>query len=225
MHQSIDKKNKIVIYLIFLFVLSTTNEKFSEKKKNYLLKIDEIQVVGLSNNRNLEIKNELSKIFYQNILIVGKREINKIINKHAIIEEYNIKKIYPSTLNINIKPTKFVAKLTSDNHLIVGANGKIISGEKNYQELPYIYGKFNSKKFLEFKKNVDLSKLNFSNLKTLYFFPSNRWDILTNDNVLIKLPQKNVSQALNFAHKTITSTDLKDKKIFDLRIKNHLIVK
>ena len=48
MHQSIDKKNKVVIYLIFLFILSTTSGKFTEKQKDYSLKINKINVEGLS---------------------------------------------------------------------------------------------------------------------------------------------------------------------------------
>ena len=82
MHQSIDKKNKVVIYLIFLFILSTTSGKFTEKQKDYSLKINKINVEGLSISENLMIQNELNSIFYQNILILGKDKINKIINKY-----------------------------------------------------------------------------------------------------------------------------------------------
>ena len=59
----------------------------------------------------------------------------------------------------------------------------------------------------------------------LYFFSSNRWDILTNDDILIKLPQGNISKSLNLAYKIIGSNDFKNKNIIDLRIDNHLIVK
>ena len=225
MHLSIDKKNKVAIYLIFLFILSTTSGKFSEQPKKYSLKINKIDVIGLSNSKNLEIKNDLSNVFYQNIFILGKEELNKIIEKYNIIEEYNIKKIYPSTINIEIKPTKFVARITDSNQLIVGANGKLISNELNNRILPFIFGEFNSKEFLEFQESVKLSKFNFDNFKTVYFFPSNRWDVLTIEDVLIKLPHKNISESLNMAYKIITSTKFKYKNVIDLRIKNRLVIK
>ena len=225
MHQSINKKTKIITYLIFLIILSTTSGNFLKKQKKYLLKIDNVNVFGLTITKNLEIQNDLSSIFYQNIFFLGKEEINKIINKHNIIEEYIIKKIYPSTLNIEIKPAKFLAKISNHNNLIVGSNGKLISGEQSDKILPYIFGKFNSKKFLEFTENIELSKFNFVDFKAVYLFPSNRWDIITADNVLIKLPEKNVSTSLNIAHKIITNTQFKNKNIIDLRIKNHLIIK
>jgi cell division protein FtsQ len=225
MHQSIDKKNKVTIYLVFLFILSTTSGKFLEKETKYSLKIDNIKVLGLTSGKNLEIQNDLNVLFYQNILFLEKKEIHRIINKHNIIEEYNIKKIYPSTLNIEVKPAKFLAKITNYNNLIVGSNGKLISSEQSDKNLPYIFGEFNSKKFLEFKKNIEKSKFKFSEFKNVYFFPSNRWDILTNDNVLIKLPKVNVFEHLNKAYKIKTSNQFKKKKIIDLRVNGHLIIK
>ena len=225
MHQSIDKKNKIIIYLILLFILSTTSGKLLEQEKKYTLKIDNIKVLGLTISKNIEIQNKLNSIFYQNIFFLRKEDINKIINKYNIIEEYNIKKIYPSTLYIEIKPTKFVAKINDYKNLIVGSNGKLISGRSSDKILPYIDGEFNSKKFLELRQNIKQSKFKFSEFKTVYFFPSNRWDILTIDNVLIKLPKYDILTYLNKAHTIITSTQFKDKNIIDLRVKGHLIVK
>ena len=224
MHQSTGKRNKIAIYIIFLIILSTTSGKFSEQKKRNILNVDEIKVMGLSSDKNLEIQRSLNNIFHQNIFILEKEEINKIINKYNIIEEYSINKIYPSTLNIVIKPTKFVAKISDENRLIVGSNGKLISGEKSDINLPYIFGEFNSEDFLKFKKDIDKSKLNFSELKTVYFFPSSRWDILTTDGILIKLPKSNVYKSINMAYKIINSTKFKDKNIIDLRIKSHIVL-
>ena len=225
MHQSIGKKNKVALYLIFLILLSTTSEKFLKQQKKYSFKIDKITVAGLSDGKNLEIQNDLDSVFYQNIFILKKKKIQNIITKHNIIEEYSIKKIYPSTLNIEIKPTKFLAKVNDSNELIVGSNGKLISTKQNSNTLPNLYGVFNSKEFLEFKINIEKSNFNFTEFKTIYFFSSSRWDILTIDDILIKLPQNNVSEALDIAYKIKTNTEFKNKNIMDLRIKNQLIVK
>ena len=224
MHQLIDKKNKIIIYLLLLLVLSTTSGKFIKSEKNYSFKINQIIIKGLSDNDNLKIYNELDNLFYKNILFIHKREIQKVINKYNIVEEHSIKKIYPSTININIIPTKFIARLSSSDKL-VGANGKLIEGKGNTEILPYIFGEFNSKDFLSFKKDITQSKFNFSEFKILYFFPSNRWDILTFDDILIKLPQDNIIKSLNLVYKIISSKDFKNKNLIDLRMNNHLIIK
>ena len=224
MHQLIDKKNKIIIYLLLLFILSTTSGKFVENQSSYSLIINQINIEGLSSNNNSKIFNQLNNLFYKNILLINKEEIQKVISKYNIIEEYTIKKIYPSTINIDIKPTKFVARLSNNNQL-VGANGKLIEDKENNEILPYIFGKFNSQNFLKFKKNIEQSKFTFTKLKTLYFFPSNRWDILTYDDILIKLPQDNIFKSLNLAYKIINNNDFKNINLIDLRISNHLIIK
>tara|TARA_B100000780_G_scaffold243039_1_gene186117 strand:- start:261 stop:935 length:675 start_codon:yes stop_codon:yes gene_type:complete len=224
MHQLIDKKNKIIIYLLLLFALSTVSGKFAENRNSYSSTINQINITGLSKTDNKKITKELNNLFYENILLVSKEEIQRIINNYNIIEEYNIRKIYPSTININIKPTKFVARLSNNNQL-VGANGKLIQDKENSKILPYIFGEFNSHEFLKLKINIAQSKFSFIKIKTLYFFPSNRWDILTNNNVLIKLPQDNLFRSLNLAHKIINSNDFININLIDLRVKNHLVIK
>ena len=224
MHQLIDKKKKIIIYLLFLLILSTTSGKFVKNQNNHSSKINQINIVGLSDTDNSKITNELNNLLHENILLIAKDEIQKVISKYNIIEEYSIKKIYPSTININIKSTKFVARL-SNNDYLVGANGKLIEDKGNSEILPYIFGEFNSKNFLKFKKDIVKSKFTFTKIKTLYFFPSNRWDILTHDDILIKLPQDDISKSLNLAYKIINSNDFKNKKLIDLRVNNHLIIK
>ena len=125
MLQLIDKKNKIILYLFLLLILSTTSGKYLENQNSYSSRINQINVVGLSDTDNLKIFNELDNLFYKNILLVNKKEFGKVIDRYNIIEEYRINKIYPSTININIKPTKFVARL-SNNDQLVGENGKLI---------------------------------------------------------------------------------------------------
>ena len=224
MHQLIDKKKKIIIYLLFLLILSTTNGKFVVTKNSYSSKINQINIEGLSSADNAKIVSKLNNLIYKNILLISKDEIQMVINKFNIIQEYSVKKIYPSTININIIPTKFIARL-SNNDQLVGANGKLIEGKQNSEILPQIFGEFDSLNFLQFKKITTRSKFTFANFKTLYFFPSNRWDILTYDNILIKLPQDNISTSLDLAYKIINNNNFKNINLIDLRVSKNLIIK
>tara|TARA_B100000768_G_C11110801_1_gene303161 strand:+ start:32 stop:706 length:675 start_codon:yes stop_codon:yes gene_type:complete len=224
MHQSTGKKNRIVIYLIWLFILSTTSGKFAVSQNNYSSIDSKINIEGLSKIENSKISNEISNLFFKNIFFMDKKEINKIMNKYNIIEEYNAKRIYPSTINIKIKPTRYLARLSNNNQLLVGTNGKLIKDEENIEILPFIFGEFNSTDFIILKKNIEQSRFTFKELKTLYFFQSNRWDILTNKDILIKLPLNNSLESLNLAYKIISNDEIK-KKIIDLRVKNHLVIK
>jgi len=225
MHQSKGKKNKIIIYLLFLFILSTTSAKFINDQNTLSSSVSKINTTGLSERKNVEISNNLNNFLYESIFVISKDEIKKILEKHNIIQEFSIKKIYPSTLNIEIKPTKFIARVFNNGQYLVGANGKLIEDKNNNELLPYIFGEFNSLDFLSFKQNIEKSIFSFSNLKTLYFFPSGRWDILTNNDILIKLPQEDIVASLNLSKKLIDNDNFKDNKFLDLRVKNNLVTK
>ena len=225
MHQSTGKKNKIIIYLLFLFILSTTSAKFINDQKALSSSVSKINITGLSEKKNLEILSNLNNFLYESIFVISKNEIKKILEKNNIIQEFSIKKIYPSTLNIEIKPTKFIARVSNNGQYLVGANGKLIEDKNNNELLPYIFGEFNSLDFLSFKQNIEKSIFSFSNLKTLYFFPSGRWDILTDNDILIKLPQEHIVASLNLSKKLIDNDNFKDNKFIDLRVKNHLVIK
>tara|TARA_B100000780_G_C21026555_1_gene411522 strand:+ start:74 stop:751 length:678 start_codon:yes stop_codon:yes gene_type:complete len=225
MHQLTDKKNRIAIYLVFFLILSTTSNKNSEKLKIYSNKINKINVIGLSKDNNIQLINKLDSFLYKNIFTINREDLKEIISEYNIIEEYNVKKVYPSILNINVKPTKLIAKINGNDLLLVGSNGKLIKNKITDETLPYVVGKFNSKEFLELRKNIESSKFNFTELKKIFYYPSNRWDILTNDDVLIKLPESDLLKSLNFANKLITNKKFKGNKLIDLRIANHLIVR
>jgi cell division protein FtsQ len=225
MRQLIGKKNKIIIYLLFLFILSTTSAKFINDQKALSSSVSKINITGLSEKKNLEILSNLNNFLYESIFVISKNEIKKILEKNNIIQEFSIKKIYPSTLNIEIKPTKFIARVSNNGQYLVGANGKLIEDKNNNELLPYIFGEFNALDFLSFKQNIEKSIFSFSNLKTLYFFPSGRWDILTDSDILIKLPQEHIVASLNLSKKLIDNDNFKDNKFIDLRVKNHLVIK
>ena len=210
---------------MFLFLLTTVINKTEINKKKDSIYINKINVSGLSNANNQEIVNNLDNLFHQNIFFIKKDKINKIISKHTIIEKFNVKKIYPKKLNIEIVQTEFIAKISGNNQILVGSNGKLIANEKSNLMLPYIFGKFDKKKFIEFKKIIDYSKFNFNDFSSIFFFPSNRWDILTKNNILIKLPEKNFLDSLDLAYKVIKDDKFKNKSIIDLRNLNHLVIK
>ena len=61
-------------------------------------------------------------------------------------------------------------------------------------------------------------------IKNLYFFKSGRWDIETNDNMIIKLPKKNLGASLNLASDVINNNKIKNIKILDLRQDKQVII-
>lgn len=224
MHQLIGKKKSLILYFFFLVALSTTTNKALYKTEN-LFQIDNINITGIPSDNIEGLNGELYKTIEKNIFFLKKEVLKNSISEFNIVEKYSVKKIYPRELNINIKPTKFIAKISNKDDVLVGSNGKLISNKDFKKKLPSIFGKFNSNKFLELKIHLERSGFNFEDLKSLIYFSSGRWDILTNDNVLIKLPNKKIYESLHLAKKILNDDNFKMNKFIDLRISNQIIVK
>ncbi|MDC0427625.1 cell division protein FtsQ/DivIB [Candidatus Pelagibacter sp.] len=224
MHQLIGKKKSLILYFFFLVVLSTTTNKTLYKTEN-LFQIDNINITGIPLDNIEGLNDELYNTIEKNIFFLKKKVLKNSISEFNIVEKYSVKKIYPRELNINIKPTKFIAKISNKDDVLVGSNGKLISNKDFKKKLPSIFGKFNSNKFLELKVHLERSGFNFEDLKSLIYFSSGRWDILTNDNVLIKLPNKKIYESLHLAKKILNDDNFKINKFIDLRISNQIIVK
>jgi cell division protein FtsQ len=142
------------------------------------------------------------------------------IESNTLVEDYSIFKRYPSSLDINIKKTKFLAKINKNGQIFyIGSNRKFIKNDTLNNELPFIFGNPEVIEFFKIKEIIDKSKISYSDIKNLYFFPSKRWDIELRNNTIIKLPKDNINFALNFAIEFIDYN-----KFIDARIENQIIL-
>ena len=225
MLQQIDKKKKLFIYLFLLFFLTTTNNVILSNSGYLKLKINQIKVYGLNDENNFNISEEFNRLISQkNLFFIDKNYFTNVLEKNSLVHSFKVKKIYPNTIEVKIKKTKFLA-VTNYNgkKFFIGSNGKLINFQTYDKNLPYVFGKVKIKEFIKFTKIIANSKFNFEEISELYFFPSGRWDIKTNKDILIKLPQKNLLKVLNLSHQMTTNENFKNKKIIDLRIYNNVI--
>ena len=225
MLQQIDKKQKLFIYLFFLLLLTTFNNLSLSNSEYLKLKINKIKVSGLNNENNLKISEEFNKLVYQkNIFFINKDYFVNILEKNNLIHSFKVTKIYPNSIEVQVKKTELLAVTNRNNKkFFIGSNGKLINFEYSNKSLPYVFGKIKIKDFIEFKKIIAKSKFNFEEISELYFFPSGRWDIKNNKGILIKLPETNLLKALNLAYHITINEIFKNDKVIDLRIYNHVI--
>ena len=222
MHQRTSKK--IIIYFL-LFISLCTVSNIELNNKNFF-KIKKINIFGINNIEVSNVKNEINNLNLNNIISLNKNEISNVIDSYSIIENYKIFKKYPSTLNIEIIKTNFLAKINYDGKTyIVGSNGRLINEKFNNDHLPYIFGNPETKEFLKLKEKIDLSKFSYDQIKNFYFYPSKRWDLELKDGIRIKLPNLNIVKSLNQSFEFLNHKNLRDIKIIDLRVKNQIIIK
>ncbi len=222
MHQRRGKK--IIIYFLLFILVGTVNN--IELNKQNFPKITKINIFGFKDNEILNIKNDLNNLKLNNIFSINKNNISNVINSYNIIENYNIFKNYPSTLNIKINKTKFLAKINHKGKtFIIGSNGKLINEKYINNDLPYIFGSPEASEFIKFKKIIDESKILYEQINNFYFYPSKRWDLELKNGVRIKLSNLNLINSLNQSYEFLKDENFKDIKMIDTRVKNQIIIK
>ena len=219
------KGKKILIYFFLLLLLGSINNDTINSFK--FDKIKNINVLGLGHKDNQDLLYNIIDLNLGNIFFLNKENINKIINSNTLIHDYEIFKRYPHSLDINVKRTKFLARIKDNkNFFLIGSNGKLspIKHEDKSNYLPFIFGKPEIDKFLKFKKTIDYSKFKYKDINNLFFFSSNRWDIQLKNDLLIKLPSKNIKKTLDLVSDFLLENDNNIIKIVDARIQNQIIL-
>ena len=221
MHQK--KSKKILLYFFLLIILGTFNNHFLIKLE--LPNLENIEVSGLNEDINKKIKDELIFLKFQNLFLLKSPEIKKIIDTNNSVENYTVFKEFPSTIVIKIEETKILANLYKNgSNYFFGSNGKLIKSENKKKDKPFLFGDFTSKEFLNLKKIIDKSKLEYSDIKNIYFFDSKRWDIELRNGLLIKLPEKKLLESLDLSIELILSNKFKNIKVIDARVNNQVIL-
>ena len=212
------KSKKILIYFFLLLVVGSINNINLNSLK--FQKINNINITGLDIKNKLILLKDIENFNLKNIFLINKIDLKDEIESNTLVENYSIFKRYPSSLDINIQKTQILAKINKNGQIFyIGSNGKFIKNNSLNNEPPFIFGNPDVFEFFKIKEIIDKSKISYTEIKNLYFFPSKRWDLELIDNTIIKLPNDNINLALNLAIEF-----LNDHKLIDARIKNQIIL-
>ena len=227
MHQSINKK-KIYFYLFsFLFLSTFFNNNLINNLKS-IFKITDVKVENTKKEINDNILSNTSFLLGENIFFVNKNFLIEKFNKLSFIESISIKKKYPSIINIQTKQTNLIAITYLDQKkYFVGQNGNFILAKQisNKKKLPTIFGKFKPDDYIFLRRKLLSQKIDLNEITRYYFHKNRRWDLYFANNIIIQLPNKNISEAINLFKKFRSKNNINSNKIIDLRIKNRLILR
>ncbi len=221
MHQQ--KSKKILIYFFLFLIIGTINNK--NLNNFHFPNVKQISIIGLDEKNNFKLINELSFLKTNNLFFVDKKKISEIIDSNTLVEQYSVFKKYPSTLDISINKTVFLAQIKKDGKsFFLGSNGKLTKSLDKKKDLPFIFGDFKVENFFELKDAIDKTSFNFYDIKTLFFFKSGRWDLETNTGLLIKLPKKEIKKSIEMFVDFLRKNNDKEINKIDLRQLNQIII-
>ena len=217
------KSKKILIYFFLLLIVGSINN--INLNNLSLKKISNISITGLNNLNEKNMMIKIQNLDLENIFYLKKNEINEVITSNTLVESYNVFKKYPTSLDIKIKKTDFIAKTSIEGKLyLIGANGKLSEIHHSNENLPFIFGKPEINEVIEFKGYIDQSKFSYNEINNLYFYPSKRWDIELKNKVIIKLSKERIDKSLNNAFEFINNNSIENIKLIDVRIDNQVIL-
>ena len=221
MQQLISKK-LFIYFFLFIFLVTVNNKNLSELN---FYRINDIKVFGLNEEENLKILNNLKFLQNNNIFFINKKKISDLMNSNNLIERYSIIKKYPSTIELRVTETNYLASVNKEGKkFLFGSNGKLINTKYNKKDIPIIYGNFKNSEFLELKKILDFFKFDFGNISNFFYFPSGRWDIEMKSGILIKLPRERLKESIELSLDILKSEKSDNLKILDLRQNNLIII-
>ena len=216
----INKKLKYLIIVSF-FLLPTYNPKVE-------LEFFPIKKIEVSTGKNIskkEITKELSILYETNLMALNIEKINSLIFNYELIENASLKKVYPDKIIIEIKEREIIAIVNNNkDKFFISRDNKLLKFNNDIvnDKLPNVFGDY--KKFVKFYEDLGFLNFNLNNIKAYYYFEVGRWDILTKNKKLIKLPtldyEKSITNYLNLDNNLI-----KNHSVFDYRIKDQLILK
>ena len=225
-----NKKIRILFYFFFIFFLSTINFfKIETNKTQSIFLVNNIEILGTKKINKNELLQNLKLFYDQNILLIRKNDIQKIIEKYELVKEFNIKKVYPDKLKIEIYESEivgFVIKnkkkyfLTDHKKLLLTDDFNLITGT-----LPFIYGQNTEKYFSTFYNMLNKKNFNLKLIKNYYFFESQRWDIELKNGLIIKFPIYELEKAIEISQELIKNKNFNTLSVIDLRIKGKVITK
>tara|TARA_Y100001958_G_C21164811_1_gene497884 strand:+ start:209 stop:877 length:669 start_codon:yes stop_codon:yes gene_type:complete len=220
------KKTTTVLSLFLILIILTTFNPNNLDLGSHFFKIKKIEIKNLKILEIKNIENQFkNELFGSSLFILDEKKVEKLLDDNAFIDFLEFKKIFPHKLQVIVHEKKTIAILNDkrDKYYLT-RNGEKIKFFKNriLEKLPNIFGK--EKNFLEIYSV--LTKINFpiSKIKSFYYFDIGRWDILLENNVIIKLPVKNFDISLKNFLDLDKKIDFEKYSIFDYRIKNQLIL-
>ena len=217
------KSKKIFVYLFLFLIIGTLNNK--NINNFYFFKIDKILIKGLDEKSNNKLSQDLNFLKLNNLFFLNKLKINEVVGSNNLIENFSVFRKYPSSLEIIISKTDFLAKIKKDDKdFILGSNGRLIKTSDDSANLPFIFGNFEIENFFNLKKAINETNLDYNEIKNLYFFKSGRWDIETKNGLIIKLPKDDLKKKLEQYIIFISENKKKKINIIDLRQLNQIII-
>ncbi len=221
----------LVFFVVYASIMLHKNNTITKLKNNLALAYSKVIYKNICVNIEINgversnVENIREKI-YDFCELENKNNIGKLlneINEDPWIKNISIKRKLPNTLKIEIEEYLPFAILNYDNSLhLIDENGIIIQiSEKEkraYYNLLIVAGEGSKENIYSLFNLLSSNPNLFSRIKSALRISERRWNLILDNGILIKMPEKNVIDAWSKLDKilSIRGSEI-DLKVIDLR--------
>jgi len=191
------KKFYRIFLLLTLFIFITTYNPnkfdFISENNNKFFKIQKIIITDNFLIEKNHIYKKLEKIYNKNIFFIKRKDLEDSLKNIDFLEKIEVKKKYPNTVIVKIFETKPLGFLYKDNvKYLLDSSSNLILLQKhvNFERLPNIFGEGAEKDLVNFLNRLEINNFPKKEIKNMYYFQIERWDLQLLNDKIIKFPHK-----------------------------------
>lgn len=212
-------------------VLNQINNYIENYSKKYQYVLSEITITGLNYINEEEILKFFNLYKDKSIFLIPIGDIMIKINENNWIKSINIRSNYNNKIIVNVEEHEPLGVYFSGYHNVLFSKDLkileiLIDNDHRFSKLVIFEGEnsMNESKIL-----FDLLSPDFINIiKIAKFINNRRWNLKLDNNILLKLPEKNIEEAINNYKKifmNFSNNELNDIESIDLRMKQKAILR
>ena len=217
----------LLLVLIFITTYSPSGLNIFPQKKDFFLKIQNIEIVNNHLIDKVKIIEKLTAIYEKNILFINRDDIEEPLKSVTFLKKIEVKKKYPNTIIVKVYETKPIAILFKKNHkYLLDSSSNLITFRKNIviDDFPSVFGEGAEQNFINFYNQLENNNFPKQRVKNFYYFQSGRWDLKLLNNKIIKLPASKIPEAIQRSIELLAREDFGNYSIIDLRIHGKIVV-
>ncbi len=192
----------VIIMLYSMQHLLKNSEDIISRSLEYInldIKLKNVRILGIENTKASEVVNIVSELTEMSLTKIDFEKISSKINNIDWVKSSELRKIYPSTLEVRVyehnpiaiwfnEGNKFL--VDGESQIITELNPnnfknlKVIAGPNALEDIPAIISII--KNYPQFEKKI----------KSLLRVGDRRWTIRLHNGITIHLPEKNVANAI-----------------------------
>lgn len=163
------------------------------------LGIDRVEIKGQSETSEIDVLEKLALGAFPSIVTLDVKDARERIESLPWVREVTLRKIYPSTLQVDLKErTPYAVWQRPGGFALIEKGGRIISSEVDarYASLPRVVGEGADLRAEEFIALMDEFPSLRPRVKAGVLVSNRRWNVILNNGVEIMLPEEDPSDAL-----------------------------